>query len=364
MKLTFLAENLQKKLPLVTHGVSNRSQLQILSHVLLEATEEKLIIKATDLEIGMEIGIPAQVEEKGVITVPAKTFLELVQTLPTDKITLQTKEGTLEITSKRTRSVIQTTPAEEFPSLYEELGTNVITFEPGEMKKIFNRVVFSSSAEGTRPALSGVLLKKEENGYTIVATDGYRLSLDHFVSKGEMGSLIIPSRVIREATGLSESGELGLFVSVPNNQIAFTQSGTVLVGRLIEAEFPNYQKIIPNEFSTKVSFERESLQKAVKACGIFARETANIIKFSMQREKIVVSAKTPSLGENTVEVEAQLVGEENDIAFNSRYILDFLANVGEEQLIFEMSGPLNAGVFRIANNTSFLHLIMPIRTQE
>lgn len=367
MKLTILAENLQKKLTLATHAISSRSQLPILSHVLLQTKEGNLCISATDLEIGIEVKVPAEIEEEGSITVPAKLFLELVNTLPQDKITLQTVENNLEVKGKKVHSVLQTTPSDEFPALYEDLGETLVTFAPGELKQLFTKVVFSASIEATRPALSGVLLQHTEQGFVIVATDGYRLSLDHFSPQNEVKanpSVIIPAKVIKEAMGLEGNETTTLSISMHNNQVAFVQKEALLIGRLVEAEFPNYQKIIPTDSATKVVFDREEMLKAVKACSIFARETANIIRFSIQKEKIIVSAKTPSLGENTVEVEAQLTGEENDIAFNARYILDFLANMTDGELTFEMTGPLNAGVFRIPTNPHFLHLIMPIRTQS
>jgi DNA polymerase-3 subunit beta len=152
-------------------------------------------------------------------------------------------------------------------------------------------------------------------------------------------------------------------VSEKNNQILFSQGETSLVGRLIEAEYPNYEKIIPTEFNTKTEVAREALQNAIKICSVFARETANIIKFSIDKNKIIVSANSPSVGEDTVEIEAKTSGEENEIAFNAKYLLDVLAAVNEENLIFEMTGPLNPGVFKIKGNDSFLHLIMPIRVQ-
>lgn len=366
MKLTILAENLQKKLSLATHAISSRTQLPILSHVLLKTQGEYLCISATDLEIGIEVRIPAQIEQEGATTVPAKLFLELVNTLPHDKVILQITDGNLEILGKRVRSVLQTTPADEFPALYEELGEELVTFTQGEIKELLGKVVFSSSLEATRPALSGVLLRADAEGFVVVATDGYRLSLDHFSPKSGVKtqtSVIIPAKVMREVMGFAENDAIKLYISQHNNQVIFSQDDAILVGRLIEAEFPNYQKIIPTDSATKVTFDKEAMHKAVKACSIFARETANIIRFSIQKDKIVVSAKTPSLGENTVEVDAALIGEENDIAFNSKYILDALANIDVPELSFEMTGPLNAGVFRIPNNPHFLHLIMPIRTQ-
>src|SRR5579859_445652 len=370
MKIIVLSDDLQKKLSFISHAISTRSQLPILLHVLLETKEGKLQLSATDLEIGIETTIPATIEEEGGITVPAKLFLELVNSLPSDKVVLQTKETTLELSCRRVKSNLAGLSKEEFPTLFEEKGESVISLTQEHIKKYFSRVCFSASSDTTRPALSGILLQKKNNQFLLVATDGYRLSLQQNITVEENSShhidekpILVPARVLREV--LSEKGEesTGIFISRQNNQILFEHAESLLVGRLIEAEYPKYEKIIPTDFSTKVFFEREEMHKAIKLCAIFARETANIIKLSLKKDAIIVSANTPSVGDNIVEVEAKLEGEENDIAFNARYLLDLFTNMDAEQMSFEMTGPLNPGVFRIANDTSFLHLIMPIRTQ-
>jgi DNA polymerase-3 subunit beta len=178
-------------------------------------------------------------------------------------------------------------------------------------------------------------------------------------------SFIVPSRVLKELVALKEEGKLiDVFVSAGSNQIIFEQAETTLVGRLIEAEFPNFEKIIPSDFSVSISFDRQELQKAVKICSIFARDAANIIKFSFKKDKIVVSSSSSQIGENSVEVDAQLSGEENEIAFNAKYLIDLFANIQAKDMVFEMTGPLNPGVFKIKDDPSYLHLIMPIRVQE
>lgn len=376
MKLHILSEVLQKKLPFVNHAISSKSQLPILLNFFLEAENGVFKIHATDLEIGIEIETGANIEETGGITIPAKIFSELIATLPPGKITLQTKDNTLEVISPKSKSVFQTIPKDEFPRLYEEKGEEVMVIKKNKLQEDFGKVVFAASFDMSRPALSGVLIKKNDDekntGFTLVATDGYRLSLQHHTSdivqrnkKTLEKPTLLPSRLIREIIGLKQDeGDISMFVSDSKNQVLFSQGDTTLVGRLIDAQFPNYEKIIPVDFDTKVLFEKEELQKAVKVCSIFSRETANIVKFTLQKDKIIVSANTPNIGENTVEVEASLQGEENAIAFNAKYLLDLLSNVGDTDMSFEMSGPLNPGVFRIKNNPTFLHLIMPIRVQE
>ena len=378
MKVSLLLENLQKKVLYVNHAISTRAQLPVLLNFLIEAKKGKLSISATDLEIGVVVDVPAKIEKEGAITVPAKTFTELTGTIPLDKITFEVREDVLVLTGDKTTAVFQTTPAEEFPKLYEEKGKQILTLKKEAVSKDFSKVVFAASPDSERPALSGVLIKEDEDGFLLVATDGYRLSLKKQALKNvkknppaggteDSISILVPSRVIRELIQMEkdeEDQDIAVYTSAEKNQIIFSSSDTTLIGRLIEAEFPSFEKIIPRDSSTKTVFQREDLQRAIKAGYVFARQTAGIIKISIKKNKIIVSANAPSVGQNTIEIDAKTTGEENDIAFNARYLLDFLSNTTSEEISFEMTGPLNPGVFREEEDPSFLHLIMPIRVQE
>lgn len=372
MKLSILSELLQKKILFLNHAVSSRSQLPVLLNILLEAKNGKLILSATDLEIGIQTEIQASIDEEGSTTVPAKIFTDLINSLPHEKITLTTKDNAIEIVSKRTKTLLQTLPKDEFPKLYEDKGEEIALLKKENTKNDFSKVVFASSIDITRPALSGILIKKEERekekGMLLVATDGYRLSIKKLLSNIKDTEqwekpLLIPSRVLKELLVIKEEGDITVFVSRKNNQVVFSFDDTVVVGRLIEADFPNYEKIIPSDYLTQALFDKEEMQKAVKICSIFARETANIIRLKVQKDMIVVSANTPSVGENTVEVQAKVTGDENEIAFNGRYLLELLNTLDAEEMVFEMSGALNPGVFKIKGDPSFLHIIMPIRVQ-
>lgn len=373
MKTSLLSENLQKKLSFVNHAVSNKSQLPILLNFLIKAEKGTLSISATDLEIGIKVEIPAKVETEGEITVPAKIFSELIGSIGYGKIILELKPEGLELIGSKMKTTFQVASAEDFPKLYEKKGEQMLIMNNDIVSKDLPKVVFAASQDLTRPALSGVLIKEDpekHDNFLIVATDGYRLSLKKQIfekkrqSKEEV-SILVPSRVVRELILIAkETDEVKTYTSKENNQIIFCQNETTLVGRLIEAEFPAFEKIIPNDFSTKTVFDKEELQKAVKACYVFARNSANIIKISVGREKIIVYANTPSVGENIIEIDAKTTGEENEIAFNGRYLLDIFSNIEGETMSFEMTGPLNPGVFRIAGDDSFLHLIMPIRVQQ
>lgn len=369
MKAVFLIENLQKKLPFLSHAVSGRNQLPILGNFLLEAKRGKIIISATDLEIGIISVLPASVEKEGKITVPARIFSDLLQSIEGEKAELELKETSLRIKGKKVEANFQTMPVEDYPKILDEKGEKIGEFKKDVLIKELQRIVFSASTDAGRANLSGLLIKKEGKNFSLVATDGYRLSLKTGFSISGAGKafdkLLIPARTIRELLTIKEEGEnIELFVSQKTNQVIFSLSDTLLVGRLIEAEYPAYEKIIPTGFSSKAEFSREEMLSAVKICSIFARETANIIRISLKKEKIVVSANTPSVGDDRVDVDAKVTGEENEIAFNARYLLEILSSLENEEMVFEMSGPISPGVFKIKTDPTFLHLIMPIKVQE
>ena len=370
MKVTLLAENIQTKLPHLLHAVSSRSQLPILNNILFQAEEGSITLSATDLEIGIRIQIPAKVEEKGEITIPAKTFSEIVGSLPSGNIGFTLDGQTLVMKTKHTTSKFQITPKDEFPSLYEEKGEELLRLKKSILKKEFQKVVFAASVDVGRPALSGILFSTdEEGGVLLVATDGYRLSLKKFPMKQKEKAdteetLLISARVIKEALLLKDEDEIVIYASKTKNQIVFEQQDTLLVGRLIDAQFPPYQKIIPQSATTTVVVDRSDIEKAVKMCAVFARESSNIVRFTVGKEGIDVSAGSSQVGENNVFVEAVVTGEGGTIAFNARYLLDLFANVEEKELVLEMTTATSPGVFKVQKDSSFLHLIMPIRLQE
>jgi DNA polymerase-3 subunit beta len=367
MKVSFLSDNLQKKISFLNHAVSTRGQLPILSNFLLEAKGGKLTVSATDLEIGIISTISVSVEDEGKITVPAKSFSDLLSNLGSQKITLETEGESLNLKGEKVKATFQTMSSEDFPKLFEEKGTELINIKKSQIEEYFLRVVFASAQDSARPALSGVMVDKDKDGVLIVATDGYRLSLQKNALKTKEDlkkPLVVPSRIIRELLSVKEDEDaVKIFVSEKNNQVIFTQGETVLIGRLIDAPYPPYEKIIPTDFSTKAEVSREELLNAIKISSVFARESANIIKISVSKNKITVSANSPSVGEDSADVEARVIGEENEIAFNAKYVLDILSVLDKEDIIFEMTGPLNPGVFRLKEDNTFLHLVMPIRVQ-
>lgn len=375
MKLVTLQENLNKGLAIASRSVASKAQLPVLNNVLLATDKGRLRLSATNLEIGVNYWIGAKIEEEGAISIPAKILAEFVSTLPAEKIDLEVKENSLFLTCGAFKADFIGLSPSEFPAVPTLKDKETLSFEAKELSEAVGKVVFAAATDESRPQLSGVLVVLKDNTLTLVATDGYRLSLKKMGGlkgiseiKELQKGLIIPGRALAEIAkiiGDQESKEKVILAITPEaNQVIFQAGDGEIVSRLIEGKFPDFEKIMPEKRTTKIIVETEMLLKAVRIASILARDSANLVKFNIGEGKLQISANTAQVGSNVSEIEAKVEGEGNKIAFNSRYLLDFLNSVGEDLVGFEMTSPLNPGVFKPVKDASYLHIIMPVRVQE
>lgn len=372
MKLTCLQENLSRGLATVSRSVASRPQLPVLANILLATDKGRLKLSTTNLETSITIWLGAKVEKDGAITVPARILTEFVSTLPADKIELEIEENRLSVSCGGYFARFHGLAASEFPPLPFVEGKEGTILPEEKLRQAIAQVVFAAASDEARPVLTGVLLRFAKKGIDLVATDGYRLSVKKI--KADLAAdlvgqeqLIVPARALAEvARSLPETGEkadLRLSVTEEANQAIFVTPDAQIVTRLLEGEFPDFAKIIPAEHQTEAILDREELTKAVKMAAIFARESANIVRLSFGKDEATVSANTAQVGENKSSLAAKVTGKPDQIAFNSRYLLDYLGSIVSEELSFEMSGSLSPGVFHPQGDETFLHLIMPVRVQ-
>ncbi|MGB9637464.1 MAG: DNA polymerase III subunit beta, partial [Microgenomates group bacterium] len=365
-------ENLNLGLLTASRTISSKAQLPILSNVLLKATKEGLQILATNLEMGVNIKIGAKIEEEGEITIPAKIFTEIISSLSAERIDLQTEENILKITTNSYQASLNGLPATEFPKFPSYVSENLFSLPAEKLLEAINQVAFAAATDDSRPILTGILFELEGKNLSLVATDGYRLSFKRIeVSPVEEKiSLIIPARSLIEVSRILEEDKekkekrLKMGFTREQNQVVFVFPEMELFSRVIEGTFPDYQKIIPASFASKMVLDRENLAREVKVVSVFARDSANIIRFKIQKNLLEMSANSPQIGENKSSLEAKQEGEEGDIAFNFRFLQSFLSAVNAQEISLETNGPLNPGVFRAVGDDSFLHIIMPVRLQS
>ncbi len=375
MKLSVLQENLARGLATVSRSVASRAQLPVLSNILLTTDQGRLKLSATNLETGINHWLGAKVEKEGAISIPAKILAESVASLPTEKVELEARENNLLVNCGQYQAEFNGLAATEFPKIPSVKGKPDLSFASDSLTRAINQVAFAAAQDEGRPVLTGVLLLVKGKDLILAATDGYRLSLKKIpTTKGITESkelkkgLIIPSRTLTElarATGEKEQEKnIGLTITERANQVIFSTPDTEIVSRLIEGKYPDYEKIIPNKGKTNLMIDVVELIRAVRAAAIFAREAANIIRFQIDKKGLEITANTAQVGRNRVRLEAKVKGVGSKIAFNSRYLLDFLGTIESEQINLEISGSLNPGVFTVKGDQSYLHIIMPVRVQE
>ncbi len=372
MKATVLQENLAKALSVVSRAVATKPAVAVLANILLKEEGGGLQLSATNLEIGVRLGLPAKIEKEFAITIPAKLLTEFVSGMPKGQIEMEIKEGKLSISGKGFKAEMPGIEASEFPVIPLVSGQETISISKEALSHSLAGTVFAAGTDDSRPVLTGVLVETQEKGLVIVATDGYRLSKADLLGskvRGKMDTakILVPARAVSEIlrmTGESDEDEIKIWLSKEANQVIFKVGEVELVSRLIEGNFPDYEKIIPGEGKTKFWVDKEEFTRAVKLAAIFARESANVVKFKVTDGKLLVSANSPQIGGDEGEVEIKKEGEDAETAFNYRYLSEFLGNVKGDTIVFESSGPLSPGVFREEGNSTYLHIIMPVRVQQ
>jgi len=367
MKISCLVENIEKHSGLLTKIIPVHAQVPIFSNILIEAKQDGFFLSTTDLDLGVRVKIPAKIEEEGAITVPGKQFLEVINSLPKDKVTLESVKESFVVRCRSNKISFQTIAKDEFPTLFEKKGKQVAKFTKKEFKNIFSKLVFAVSSDETRPVLTGVMLFQKQEEAVFVATDGYRLSLEKIAKKilEEMEEkLILSSRLINEALLLKEEKEILMHIFKEGNQVLFESSDVLLVGRLIEGDFPNYEKVIPSSWKTKFTINKEEMVQSLRLSSVFARESANIVKFKITDDALFLISKASGVGEGELKIEIEKEGEDNEISFNVKFLLDFLRSVETDKIVLEISSGVEPGLFRISGEESFLHVIMPVRIQE
>ncbi len=367
MKAEFLVENIEKFLPTLSKILPIHSQIPVLSNLLLEATDKGLYIYSTNLEIGVKIKIPAKIGENGAVCVPGKQFIEAISSLPKDKVVISIEKDTLKLVCRQNSISFQTIAKEEFPSIFEQKGEKIKTFSEQELGNIFSKLTFAVSLDESRPELTGILFSQKKGHVDFVATDGFRLSFKRL--KGydifkEEESMIFPSKLITEALLLKESKGITMYVYEKANQVLFETEDTILVGRLINGEFPNYERVIPASGKTKIIVDSEDFMQKLRLSSIFARESANIVNIKVEKGTIKIHARSSGVGEGEAVLEGKQEGEDNEIAFNVKFLLDLLKNLSNKNVTMQLSSAVEPALFRTEDDPDFLHIIMPVRVQE
>ena len=371
MKFTVLQENLSKSLNIVSNFISSKKQLPILNNILFFLENGNLKISATNLEISINYWLPVKIEKEGKITLPAKTIVNFISSLPNDKVVFETDKNNVKISCRNYKAVFNGIPAEEFPKIpslkNKNDKNNSLILKAEKFIEAIKQTSFTASQDESRPILTGLKIDFLDNYLQIVATDGYRLSLKkipNVVSK-KFSNLIIPAKTLIELVKIySQEKEIKLSFLKEDNQLIFSLDGVEIISRLLEGKFPDFNKIIPRESLTKIIINKDDFKRAVKTASLLAKNSANIIKLKIFKSKLKITANDPEVGKNEIEIEVEKEGEDTQVAFNCRFLQEYLNVLEDKEVKIKLLGPLKPGVFKINKDNSFIHIIMPVRVQD
>lgn len=373
MRVTVLQENLAHGLSIVSRAVSPRSTLPVLANVLVATDEGRLRLSATNLELGITCWIGAKIAEEGSTTVPARTFTDLVSTLPSDQVemSLNIRNQKLNVRCASSNTDINCIDAQEFPpmpvpDLADSVEINVV-----QLKEMIQQVAFAASADEARPVLTGVLLTAQGNQINLQAADGFRLS----IRKAELTSslahpikAIIPARALAELARIASDGETNVTMVMPTGrgQVIFHMKDVELVSQLIEGSYPDLEQVIPRSHQTRTVISTPAILKACKQAEIFAREGSHIARIQItpgadnQPGTVEISGQSEETGFNQTVIDANIEGKQLLIAFNVRFLREVLDVIKTANVILETNIETTPGVFKPAGEDNFLHVIMPM----
>lgn len=379
MRISVLQENLAKGLSIVGRAVATRSTLPVLGNILLETDQSQLKLSAMNMEIGINCWVGAMIEEEGAITVPARLLSDFVNSLPKERIDmeLQVRTQTLHLRCSRYEANIKGIDASEFPIIpthRRETTIPAVELPPAKLRRMIDQVAFAAATDESRPTLTGVYTRFDGDRLKLVATDGFRLAVRATVlAEPAMASVgvIVPARALTELSRIIGSVELGeddgvqVTVTEARNQVMFHLPGVDLVSQLIEANFPDYNKIVPSSYNTRAVVDTAEFLKAVRLSYLFARDSANIVRFNVvpgDPGKLVLTASSAEMGDNEAVVDALVEGEPLQAAFNAKFMIDVLQVVDTPQVLFELISAARPGVFRPvgAGEEEYVHVIMPM----
>lgn len=373
MRLSILQENLARGLTTVSRAVSPRSTLPVLANVLVATEDGRLRLSGTNLEMGITIWIGAKIEDEGSTTVPARTFADLVNTLPAERVEMEltVRTQTLNVKAGTFNNNIKCIDAQEFPPMPPADLDGGFELNMDDLREMIAQVTFAASNDDARPVLTGVLIEVEGGMMTLAAADGFRLSVRTAqLSDGPAEPIraIVPARALAELGRIAPDDMESVQMILPSDrsQVIFRGRDLELVSQLIDGAFPDYKGIIPGSYNTRTVLSTPGILKACKAADIFAREAAHSARLSIkpggdaEPGTVEVSATAAETGSNEVTVDANIEGDPIEIAFNVRFLVDVLSVIDSPTVAFETSGPAAPGVIKPVGRDDFLHVVMPM----
>ncbi len=373
MELVVRKTDLLRELQLFQGIVERKNTIPILANVLLEAASSgEVKMLATDLEVGLRSKCQATVSKPGSLTLPAKKLYEIVKALPETDVRIEEDKGGVKVAADRFDSRMQTLPREDFPTLPEPTGNISATLKRDVLRQMVSKTQFAITGEDTRYFLNGALFLLRPDAMGLVSTDGHRLAHINVAREAATGKakgseeevrVILPRKTLLELGRLLAEGEGDILYERGENHLFFSIGGRLLISRMIDGQFPAFERVIPKSNDKHVEFDRDRLTAAVKRVALLSNERSRAVKVQIDKGKVEIASSSPEFGEAKEVLMVDYAAAPVTICFNAQYVLDFLGVVETDTVSLDFKDEMSQAVLKPvgAEGYEYTYVIMPMR---
>ena len=372
MELVVRKTDLLRELQLFQGIVERKNTIPILANVLIEAGVDEVKLLATDLEVGLRSKCTASVAKGGSLTLPAKKLYEIVKALPETDVRIEQDKNGVKVAADRFDSRMQTLPRDDFPTLPEATGVESATLQRDVLRQMVAKTQFAITGEDTRYFLNGALFILRPDSMSLVSTDGHRLALvtvPRDKAKGKSKAAeeevrrILPRKTLLELGRLLAEGEGDIHYEAGDNHLFFGIAGRLLISRMIDGQFPAFERVIPKTNDKRVEFDRDRLTNAVRRVALLSNERSRAVKFQIEGGKVEIASSSPEFGEAKEVLMVDYTGTPVTICFNAQYVLDFLSVADTDTVSLEFKDEMSQAVMKPLNadGYEYTYVIMPMR---
>jgi DNA polymerase-3 subunit beta len=362
MKFSTTGEKIKQKISLLDKVTSKNNQLRALQTILFEVKKNKLILRATNLDVGVEVTIPVKIEKEGVVALSSSILNQFLSTLRSDDlVTFELVETNILITSSKSTTLIKTEQIEDFPIL-PKVTENKQEINPQDLILGFRSVFFSVAVSDIKPEIASVYIYNDNTTLCFVATDSFRLAEKKIENtKNTIDSIIFPYKNVLEVIRFFEEEKNPIELCYDKNQISLTSEGVYLTARLVNGVYPNYRQIIPTSFKTQATLFKNNFSEGLKQASVFLDEFNRLtIKTHKDDDSIEIESRNTNTGENTTQTEAHITGDDITMGFNHRYVSEVLPHITTDSVALKFIDQTRPLVITPVGDVSFLYLVMPV----
>ncbi|MCI9069551.1 MULTISPECIES: DNA polymerase III subunit beta [Clostridia] len=363
MNIICSKQKLQEGISIVTKAITGKTTMPVLEGIYIKATKEGLTLIGSDIDVSIETKVEADVIQEGSIVIDSRIFSEIIRKLPNSEVKIEISENDLiQITCEKSVFNLVFMNSSDYPSLPSINEDISVEVPQNLLKNMIKGTSFAIAQDETRPILQGILFEVKNRELNLVALDGYRLAVrNELLDVDNNIEVVIPGKTLNEVSKILEDNNDIVKITFTNNHILFNINNTKIISRLLDGKFVNYVSLLPQEYKLLVNVKKQELQQGIERASLMAKDgNSNLIRLDVQEDILVITSNS-QLGKVREEVNINLQGEGVQIAFNSRYLLDVLKNMEDDDVVIEMTSSVSPCVIKGRNSNSSKYLVLPVR---